>query len=396
MRLAIIGGGIVGISVGLAAIAKGAEVTIYEKEISGGLHATMRNSGVLHSGVYYSSDSLKYSFSIQGNLELKQLCKDHNLGLIETGKLILSRDDETEGYLDSLEEKAIRNNVPYSRMDKRHIGNFEPRAKTHHSFLWVKSTAVGSPKDVYEILKKKFTDSGGKLVTGTKISEPSQLEELLSDKKSDMVINAAGSQAVRLARKLGLKTKLLTAPFLGIYWGVPSSELEISMPIYPTPHKVNPFLGVHLTPTASGLTKIGPTAIPVLGLEQYKLFSGFSADDTLESLRAMLRISLGDKHSLSSMIASEFPKFFKSKMVSEAANLHSGVHGKMGWRAIPGGIRAQLVDENGHLVQDFVVERQEKVVHILNAVSPGWTSALPFGRWIVENYIFMDSDRGKT
>jgi L-2-hydroxyglutarate oxidase LhgO len=144
---------------------------------------------------------------------------------------------------------------------------------------------------------------------------------------------------------------------------------------------------VHLTPTVSGLTKIGPTAIPVLGREQYTLFSAFKPSDSLESVRALSRIALGKKHSLVSMIASELPKFIRSNMVREAVQLFDGVGKVRGWQAVPGGIRAQLVNAEGELVQDFMVEKSDGIVHVLNAVSPGWTSALPFGRWIVDNFV---------
>lgn len=393
MRVAVVGGGVVGLSVGLAAIERGAQVTIFEKDASAGSHASSRNSGVLHSGIYYHSDSLKASFSVQGNQEIRRLCRDNEINLIDKGKIILSRDQEAEDYLDVLESRAINNEVAYERYDKSHLVNFEPLAKTQSSFLWVKSTAVGSPKDIFEVLSRKFLESGGKLVTGKRISLQSDFEALFGRYGFEIVVNAAGSQAVRLARASGLRTKYLTAPFLGLYWGVPKSELSISMPIYPTPHQLNPFLGVHLTPTISGVIKIGPSAIPVFGLEQYEAFSGFRIGDSIESSRAMLRIALGKNHSFGSMIREEIPKFRRSKMIREASELHGGVKKEMPWRAIPGGIRAQLVDQKGKLVDDFVVEKQDKIVHILNAVSPGWTSALPFGRWVVKNYVLSNSER---
>jgi L-2-hydroxyglutarate oxidase LhgO len=150
---------------------------------------------------------------------------------------------------------------------------------------------------------------------------------------------------------------------------------------------MNPFLGVHLTPTPYGHTKIGPSAIPVLGKEQYRWNEGFSLLDLAESSRAYTRIALGRSHSLKQMIKNELPKFFLATMLKEANKLFSGVASVQEWKAIPGGIRAQLVDKNGTLVQDFVLEKTSTSVHVLNAVSPGWTSAIPFGRWIVEEHI---------
>jgi L-2-hydroxyglutarate oxidase LhgO len=391
LRLAIIGGGIVGLSIGIAALNRGIDsVTIFEKEVLPGLHASSRNSGVLHSGIYYSADSLKARFSLQGNAELRRRCVDANIPILESGKLIVSRDEESEDYLSTLMNRAEVNGVEARRMPQSEIRLFEPRAKTFESFIYVSRTAVASPRAVFKTLVHEYETLGGQWVVDSKIKDlrAFQNREVKDGKAGfDLVVNAAGALALDLAKTVGVGRDLLVTPFLGLYWGVPQEELPLRIPIYPTPHPINPFLGVHLTPTVSGLTKIGPTAIPVLGREQYTLFSAFKPSDSLESVRALSRIALGKKHSLVSMIASELPKFIRSNMVREAVQLFDGVGKVRGWQAVPGGIRAQLVNAEGELVQDFMVEKSDGIVHVLNAVSPGWTSALPFGRWIVDNFV---------
>ena len=391
MRIAVVGGGIVGLSIGLACLEKKlGTVRIFEKEAEPGLHASRRNSGVLHSGIYYDSESLKARFSIEGNDELRRLCHNAGIPIMESGKLILSQNNESEKLLAKLMERSVANGVQAERRPKSDLNSIEPNAITYESFIHVKNTAVSDPVGVFEHLKKRFEVLGGEWSLNynvQKIENYDSKNPCINGKKYDIVINSAGGHSVALAKSLGAGLNFFTTPFLGLYWGVDAANLPLRIPLYPTPHPIHPFLGIHLTPTIKGLTKIGPTAIPVLGKEQYSFFQGFSWQDLAESLVALSRIGMGSKHSLFQMIGSEFPKFARSFMVSEAAKLHSSVARVKGWKALPGGVRAQLVTREGHLVQDFVVERKDNVVHVLNAVSPGWTSAIPFGRWVVENYV---------
>jgi (S)-2-hydroxyglutarate dehydrogenase len=391
MRYAVVGGGIVGLSIALAILEKKlGSVTIFDKETKLGSHASTRNSGVIHSGIYYSSDSLKAKFSVIGNQEIKKICMDNGLQLLDTGKLILSQNIDSERQLGVLEKRGLANGVPLQRLDRTELGSFAPGALTHESFIRVLSTAVANPGEVFTALLEKYFALGGstQVSAKVKVKSPSDSESLkINGQKFDFLINAAGAGAVELAKPFGVGLDYLVTPFLGVYWGVETKKLPLQMPLYPTPHPINPFLGVHLTPTPYGYTKIGPSAIPVLGKEQYNWHTGISPKDLFESLRAYSRIAFGESHSLTQMVKSEFPKFFLKTMISEASSLLPRVRETTNWKPIPAGIRAQLVDRNGELVQDFVVEKGKNSVHVLNAVSPGWTSAIPFGRWIVDEHL---------
>lgn len=380
-----------GLSIAIAILEKRlGDVTIFDKEIDLGLHASTRNSGVIHSGIYYSSDSLKTKFSVAGNYEIKKLCRDNGLHLQETGKLILSQNLESENQLSALESRGLANGVPLQRLEKEELDRFAPGARTHETFIRVLSTAVANPNEVFMTLRRKYLSMGGEveLVSKVKITHPDEERSYsINGSRFDYLINAAGAGAVELARPFGVGLDYLVTPFLGVYWGVESRKLPLSLPLYPTPHPINPFLGVHLTPTPYGYTKIGPSAIPVFGKEQYRWNQGFSLSDLLESTRAYTRIALGRSHSLTQMIRSELPKFSLATMVKEATQLFPSVEAIKGWKPIPGGIRAQLVDRDGALLQDFVVGKTKNSLHVLNAVSPGWTSAIPFGRWIVDEHL---------
>jgi len=391
MRFAIVGGGIVGVSIAIAILErKLGTVTIFEKESHLGSHASTRNSGVIHSGIYYSSDSLRAKFSVLGNEEIKRLCRDNGLQLQETGKLILSQNENSERQLDALAERGLANGVPLRRLEKKELASFSPGAITHKSFIHVQSTAVANPKDVFSTLLERFILLGGAIRQSQKVVLEDQTETAkikINNREFDYLVNAAGAGAVEVAKPFGIGLDYLVTPFLGVYWGVESEKLPLAMPLYPTPHPINPFLGVHLTPTPYGYTKIGPSAIPVLGKEQYSWNIGFSVKDAIESTRAYARIAVGKSHSLTQMIKSEAPKFFLKTMVAEARMLLPKVEDLRNWKPLPGGIRAQLVDKKGKLIDDFVVEKGKNSIHILNAVSPGWTSAIPFGRWVVDEKI---------
>lgn len=391
MRFAVVGGGIVGLSIAIAILDKKlGTVTVFDKESQLGSHASTRNSGVIHSGIYYSSDSLKAKFSVLGNEEIKRLCRDKGLQLQETGKLILSQNESSERQLDTLVERGLANGVPLRRLEKKELESFSPGALTHESFIHVQSTAVANPKEVFSALLERYVLLGGVVKQSQKVVLEDQTKTAkikINNEEFDYLVNAAGAGAVEVAKPYGIGLDYLVTPFLGVYWGVETKKLPLTMPLYPTPHPINPFLGVHLTPTPYGYTKIGPSAIPVLGKEQYSWNKGFSVMEAIESTRAYARIALGKSHSLTQMIKSEAPKFFLKTMVAEARMLLPKVEDLRNWKPLPGGIRAQLVDKKGKLIEDFVVEKGPNSIHILNAVSPGWTSALPFGRWIVEEQI---------
>ena len=391
MRFAVVGGGIIGLSIAIAVLErKLGSVTIFDKEPQLGSHASTRNSGVIHSGIYYSSDSLKAKFSVLGNEEIKKLCRDKGLQLQETGKLILSQDETSERQLDTLVQRGLANGVPLKRLEKKELSSFAPGALTHYSFIHVQSTAVANPKEVFSALLEKYILLGGTVHHSKEVvvRDPSETGKLrVNDQEFDYLVNAAGAGAVEVAKPFGIGMEYLVTPFLGVYWGVETQKLPLVMPLYPTPHPINPFLGVHLTPTPYGFTKIGPSAIPVFGKEQYTWNRGFSARDVVESSRAYARIALGKAHSLTQMIKSEAPKFFLRRMIDEAQTLLPKVADVRNWKPLPGGVRAQLVDKNGKLIEDFVVKKGHNSIHILNAVSPGWTSAIPFGRWVVDEHI---------
>lgn len=387
----IIGAGIIGLSIGIAILKSRPStiVRIVEKEPAPGLHASGRNSGVLHAGFYYSPDSLKAKFCREGNLELRRLCSENNIPLLETGKVVVARNQEEDFRLDLLFSRGISNGVNLELLDKSKLSKLEPLAKTHNRFLWSPNTAISDPSAVSNAMVAKFESLGGKISTDSDVTLSARGGEIFVEGiEARLIVNAAGAQSDRLARRLGLAKEYAMVPFMGVYRAISTQSFPIKRLVYPVPHPINPFLGVHFTLTLDGKVKIGPTAIPIFGREQYSLLTGWSLPDMGQALIATAALVRGNFHDFGDILKSELPKLREKSLVSESATLVPDALNVRGWQKKPPGIRSQLVNiKTGKLEQDFIVESFHNSVHVLNAVSPGWTSSLPFGRWIAEEKV---------
>jgi L-2-hydroxyglutarate oxidase LhgO len=368
------------------------KIIIAEKEPRLALHASGRNSGVLHAGFYYSPDSLKAKFCRDGNKELRILANKYDIPVREVGKVVVVRSDDENNRLETLFERGIKNGVDLEILHATKLKTYEPLAITHERFLWSPTTAVSDPNAIIQAMLKEFELLGGSIHYETKISLKEVSNEIVDASHqfdATHIINAAGAQADRISRAVGVGTEYAMLPFMGVYRATEEKNLPLQRLVYPLPHPINPFLGVHFTLTIDHKVKIGPTAIPIAGREQYSLLSGWSGSDVAQSLKGMSSLIRGDAHDFGKIIRSEWPKVIQSLLVKESQELVPTVNLVRKWHKKPPGIRAQLVHlPTGKLEQDFVVKKRLNSTHILNAVSPGWTSALPFGRWVSNTHNF--------
>ncbi len=384
----IIGGGVVGLSTGIAILEgnPSLKVIIAEKESRLALHASGRNSGVLHAGFYYSPDSLKAKFCRDGNRELRILAKKYSIPVREVGKVVVVRNEDENNRLETLFERGVKNLVDIEILDASVLNKYEPLAITHERFLWSPTTAVSDPIAIIDAMRLEFELLGGSIRHNTKISLTEINNEIIDSSHqfdATKIINAAGAQADRISRAVGVGTGYAMLPFMGVYRATQEKNLPLQRLVYPVPHPINPFLGVHFTLTLDHKVKIGPTAIPIAGREQYSFLSGWSGSDIAQSFKGMSSLIRGDAHDFGKIIRSEWPKVIQSLLVKESLELVPTANQVHEWYKKPPGIRAQLVHvSTGKLEQDFVVSRKLNSTHILNAVSPGWTSALPFGRYV--------------
>ena len=389
----IIGAGIIGISLGIELLTQKPtkKILIIDKETRPGVHASGRNSGVLHAGFYYSPDSLKAKFCKQGNLELKKFCNTNNLEVKETGKVVVCQDKNDVTRLMSLFERGIANGVEIELLESKELSRIEPAAQTVDKFIWSPTTAVGDPKEIIKKLAEKFTKMGGLFRFNSRVKLINKSNEVLIEGdgyilSATSIINSAGAYASELAKQVGVGHEYVCLPFLGAYR---KSEFVAGNPkrlVYPVPNPINPFLGVHTTNTLSDEIKIGPTAFPVIGKEQYKFLDGFNAKELRDFYLATKTLLKSDSVNILGLAKSEGIKLFKRPLIKKAKRLTNALDLNQKWKNYPAGIRAQIVNLDTKVIEmDYIVRSDKNVVHILNAVSPGWTSSIPFSRWIVEN-----------
>jgi len=384
----IIGAGVIGLSIGNALLESNPKlrVVIIDKERTLGKHASGRNSGVMHAGFYYSPESLKAKFCREGNYELRELCRRHNIPVLETGKVVVTQNLEEESRLQTLYERGIHNGVELEMHDVSKLKNFEPLAKTLNQFLWSPNTAISDSQMVLNAMAEEFLAKGGSLCLETAAMLTNNGDEIgISNKEFEakFYVNASGAQSDRISRAVDVGLEYAMLPFMGVYRSASNDSLGLRTLVYPVPHPINPFLGVHFTLTLDGKFKIGPTAIPILGREQYSIYSGWSLSDIYQATKAAISLITGDSHDVSKMVRSEWPKMLENEIVSQASQLVPRAKDVKQWHKKPPGIRSQLVHlPTGKLEQDFKIVTKSNSLHVLNAVSPGWTSSIPFSRYV--------------
>jgi L-2-hydroxyglutarate oxidase len=391
---AIIGGGIIGVAIGIALLEKNPtkKVTILEKESRPGVHASGRNSGVIHAGFYYSPESLKAKFCKDGNNEITKYCKDNDLPFKNLGKVVVTKDETEVTRLHKLFETGLINKIEIELHPAEKLRDFEPAANSFGDFIWSPTTSIADPNKLIISLVEKYQRLGGEINFKSKSELKLNNTEVSlfvngSELKANRIINAAGGMAATIARNVGVGKQYLCLPFLGSYRKSDSTTNSIKRLIYPVPNPVNPFLGVHTTNTLNGDLKIGPTAFPVIGKEQYRLVDGFTFKEFNEFIAASWAMFNSKKTDFPELAKTELLKQFESKILNSSRYLSDVIGLQKNWKKHPGGIRSQIVNvETKELEMDYIVTSDKNAVHVLNAVSPGWTSALPFGRWVVESY----------
>ncbi len=389
----IIGAGIIGLSVARALQKRypDASIAIIEKEKEVGEHASGRNSGVLHAGFYYTADSLKARFTKEGNARLRAFCQTHGLAVNPCGKLVIARDDKEVETLKELEHRGKTNGVNVRLIDEKEATRIDPNVRTHRLALHSPDTATVDPKAVVKKLKEEVIREGANLYLNTRYLYRSAIKRVKtsqSEFEAEKIINCAGLYADKIAKQFGFGEHYTILPFKGVYLKYGGKERPIRTNVYPVPKLENPFLGVHYTLTVDGTVKIGPTAIPAFWRENYQGLKGFDFNDLTEILWYEARLFLTDRFGFRRLAFEEFRKYAKSHLADLAKDmLHTVNPADFNTWSAPG-IRAQLLDTRTlELVQDFAVEGDENSVHILNAVSPAFTCSLPFGEWVVDNYL---------
>ena len=379
----IIGAGVIGLAVARELKFKNsnAKILIIEKQSDVGFHSSGRNSGVLHAGFYYTASSLKAKFTKDGNRELTKYCLDNSLKINRCQKVVVAKDEAELKTLHELYDRGVKNGVEVELIGQDRLDAEFKNVKTYKKALLSPTTATVDPKEILLHLKKELLESGVKIEFNTSFAPRHK-------KLAKVVINCAGLYADKIAKEFGFSKDYKILPFKGVYLKYTKSDSFIDTNIYPVPNLNNPFLGVHYTITVDNQIKIGPTAIPAFWRENYKGFENFKFFELTDILATEAKLFIKNSFNFRALAFEEMKKYNKKYFVSLAKSMVKELDssGFNSWSKP--GIRAQLLNtKTDELVQDFVVEGDLKSIHVLNAVSPAFTSSFPFARWIVQEYI---------
>ncbi len=384
--VAVIGAGIVGLATARAVLDRlpGATVMVLEKEDRPALHQSGRNSGVIHSGIYYRPGSAKAAMVAAGRAALTRFCRDAGVEVAWPGKVIVAVDESELPALRTLQERAAANGVEALPVDDRQVREREPHVRALAGLL-VPGTGVVDFADVCHTLAHDIVDRDGAVycsVPVVAVREDAETVIVQSDAQSwraGVVVNCAGLHADQLASTAGGGR---IVPFRGEFYNLaPTAEHLVKALIYPVPDPRFPFLGVHLTRTITGRVHAGPNAVLALAREGYTWkdvdvmeLRGLVQDRGVRRLaRRHWRTGAGEiyrsvrKAAFTRAVQRLVPEISASDLV-----------------AAPAGIRAQAITATGDLVDDFWIAESRRVVDVLNAPSPAATASLEIGRHIAE------------
>ncbi len=394
----VIGGGIVGLATAMTLLRKqpGASLLVVDKEDRVAAHQTGHNSGVIHSGIYYAPGSLKARLCKAGAAWTRQFCDEQGIAYDDTGKLIVATNDLEVERMNALYERALINELDVELIDGAELRRREPNI-VGRGAIWLPSTGIVDYRSVCEHMARVIAGDGGEMRLGTRVVD---LNESLSEVGLDLVVRGGserervyarrlvvcgGIQADRLAAMAGLDVDFQMIPFRGEYYRLPPDKNDLVRAlIYPVPDPALPFLGVHLTKVMDGGVTVGPNAVLGLARDGYPKLS--------MNVRDMADLA-------------RFPGFWRvarsvarTGIVEQWNSLYKPGYLQLVRRYCPSltvadlrpeaaGIRAQAVLRDGSMVEDFLLRRTPRMVHVINAPSPAATSAMPIADLITEQVL---------
>ncbi|MER6443195.1 MULTISPECIES: L-2-hydroxyglutarate oxidase [unclassified Streptomyces] len=378
----VIGGGIVGLSTAYAITraAPGTRVTVLEKEPGPARHQTGRNSGVIHSGIYYRPGSLKARYAVRGAAEMVKFCAEYGIAHAVTGKLIVATEKSELPRLHTLVQRGRENGIPVRELGPGQISEYEPEVRG----LAAIHVGTTGTCDYVAVARQLAESSGAEIRYGAEVVRIDRRDALgvavlTGDGtivRSRVLVNCAGLRCDEVARLAGDEPGMRIVPFRGEYYSLARPELVRGL-VYPVPDPAFPFLGVHLTRGIDGDVHIGPNAVPALAREGYgwgvirprEVGTTLAWPGSWRMARRHWWYGAGElrrsvsRTAFTRAVQRLLPAVTVDDLLPAAA-----------------GVRAQAVLRDGTLVDDFLIEEGVRTVHVLNAPSPAATAALPIGR----------------
>ncbi|WP_026314226.1 L-2-hydroxyglutarate oxidase [Actinomadura flavalba] len=397
MRVGVVGAGILGLAVArqVGLVVEGAEVCVFEKEGRVGAHQTGRNSGVVHAGLYYVPGSLKARLCRRGAGLLRAYCRERGLAYAEVGKVVVARDGRELDGLAAIEERARANGVPgLRRLDAAALRDVEPHA-AGVAALHSPATAIVDFGAVARAFAEDVETAGGTIRLGQEVTglrrDGTRVRVLTpgGEHTFDRVVVCAGLQSDRVARMAGDAAEPAIIPFRGEYYRLTPARTDLVRGlIYPVPDPRYPFLGVHFTRRVDGGVDVGPNAVLALAREGYRRRDVRPAD-VLETLRWPGFGRLAARHwrtGIREVYGSAVKRAFAARARAFVPSLKAA-----DLVPAPAGVRAQAVDADGSLVDDFRVGHLGPIVTVRNAPSPAATSSLAIAEHLTT--LLLDGER---
>lgn len=386
--ITIVGGGIVGLAAAWKLMEQhpGIQLAVVEKEAQPATHQTDRNSGVIHSGIYYKPGSDKAINCVKGHGMLISFCDEFDVPYRLCGKVIAAVNETDIPVMDGIFQRGIQNGLDgIKKIDSSEVRSIEPFCRAFQG-IWVPQAGIIDFRQLALRLRQLVEDAGGRIITSFKVEGiKEERDRLILRSAGNLIetkfaIGCAGLYADHLARLAGLDPPHQIVPFRGeFYQLLPEAEKYVQGLIYPVPDIKFPFLGVHLTRRINGGVEAGPNAVLAFRREGYAHFDVHWAE-LMESLRYRGFHKMARRHwrkGIDEMVRS----FSKRAFLKSLQRLVPDLKSKDIVRSRTG-VRAQALDRNGNLIDDYVILRQDRMLHVLNAPSPAATSCLSIGEYI--------------
>lgn len=384
----VIGGGIVGTATAMQILRQKPQLKLLliEEENSLAPHQTGNNSGVIHSGLYYKPGSLKAQNCVKGRKLMYQFCEENGIKYEKCGKLVLAADENERGKLNDLEKRGRENGLTQlKRVSKEEIKEYEPYASGINA-LFVGETGIVNYSGVTETFAKKIKELNGEIVLNTKFlgikKEGSRLIIETSKEvfEASYLVNCGGLYSDKIAKICGINPEVQIIPFRGEYYEIKEEKKYlVKNLIYPVPDPRFPFLGVHFTRMINGGIEAGPNAVLAFKRKGYSK-TDFSLPEISDYFFSRGFWIMAKKYYR--MGFDEFRRSFSKKLFAEALQKLVPQIQEEDIKPSGSGVRAQALDRNGNLLDDFCLVEAEKMMHVLNAPSPAATASISIGETI--------------
>lgn len=389
----IIGAGVIGLTTARYLQQKYPTKTILiiEKEADIALHASGRNSAVLHAGLYYANDSLRAKYCVAGAAKIREFSLQNNIPINQCGKVVVAQNGNEIEQIKNLYQRAIANGVNVSLINEAELSEIEPTAKTCELAIYSPDTASFYAKAICNKLREDLINMGVKFSYNTKYIKLSNDNAVVTSNgviSFAKLINCAGMYADKIALDFGLTKDYTLIPFKGIFLYCNDLSGKYKRHIYPVPDLKLKFLGVHFSPEYNGQIKVGPTAVPCIARENYRWLENCRFNEMKEVLATELKLFISNKFNFRDLTLNELKKQTKKGLIKCASGLVRDINQFQFTHWGTPGIQPRLYNiKKSEIMDDFLIETSKNSLHVVNSISPAFTASFAIGEHIVNKYL---------